>query len=121
MTDAFRRAVVRLLDRLDGVAAQHGEVHDTMVREMTFGALYRGFLQDEASGEAGGSFGLFSDAGNAAVADALNAFLADPAVTEAHASLATPQARLDAFQARNLASGAGSTTDEYFGYVDSLS
>lgn len=118
--DDFRAALVRLLDTLDGISTQHGEVHDTMVREMTFDSLYRGFLRDGNTGEVGDRFGMFSDEGNAAVKSALASFFSDPAVVNTRHACASPQERLNAFQAPGIASGEGSTTDEYFGYVDSL-
>jgi hypothetical protein len=35
----------RLLDRLDAIAEQHGEVGDTAVREAMSGAVFDGFLR----------------------------------------------------------------------------
>ena len=114
MTGALRR----LLDALDAVAADHGEVHDTMVREQLFEAVYVHFVRpDLRRGELPTSFGMFSPEGDEAVRAALSTFLTDPDVV-AFREASSPRERLDAFQDADGASASGSVYDEYFGYFD---
>ncbi|MEM1117825.1 MAG: hypothetical protein AAF845_03595 [Bacteroidota bacterium] len=117
MTDALRR----LLDALDAVSEEHGEIGDTVVREQMFDTVYAHVVQPHlgAEREVPASFGMFSDAANAAVRAALVAFLADPEVVAVRES-ATAQQRLDAFQNPEVASASGTVYDDYFGHLDAL-
>lgn len=112
-------ALKRLLDAFDAIGETHGEVFDTMVRELTGGRIYRAFVLAEPEAEAPASYGLFEPEGNAAVGAALDAFLADPAVVAMTAS-ATPLQRLAAFQNGDVLSTGGVPYDEYFGHYDGL-
>ena len=122
MTDraAFREALRRLLDRLDAIGETHGEIMDTMVRELLIGPIYNRFVLADGEPEMPDYYGLFTDEGNLAACHALDAFLADPAVRAFREASGSAEERLDAFQDATVLSGQGMTYDEYFGHLDAL-
>lgn len=110
----MRDALKRLLDRLDGISKDHGEVDDTVVREQAHDAIYHLFVRADPDATLPTSFGMFSAEGDAALREALAAFLVEPAVAEMTRS-ATSQERLVAFQDGSVISDQGLPFDDHFG------
>jgi hypothetical protein len=106
----------QLLNRLDAISNDNGEVGDTDVREQMSEAVYHTFIMQTPGYTLPSEFGMFGPAGNAAVHAALSEFVA----AACGAGLSTPQERFSAFQDSSVLSDAGHPYDEYFGYSDNL-
>ena len=126
MTSAFGAATQALLNELDSIAQQHPEVMDTECRERLFDVLFLsvirpqigsvlledGLLEDGLPDE----YGLYDAAGNARVRAAFQKYVPSAARAASLEGLTTPAQRLAAFQ--DSSSDAGTSTDEYFGWLD---
>lgn len=115
---ALERALRQLLDALDTVSQRHEEVHDTDVREQLWDAVFKRFITPQAGYQMPQRLGMFSEAGNAAVRAALEAFFNHADVVAAQRSLASAQERLNAFQNDDIQTDAGHTYEDYFGYFE---
>ena len=116
----MRKALKQLLNALDKLAeGGHDEVTDTDVRERMHDAVFKTLVEPRPDYRLPDDFGMFSPAGNKKVKAILARFFAHPEFAEAK-TLATPKARLDAFQDVEVESAEGNTYDEYFGYNDSF-
>ena len=115
----MKQALNRLLDALDAIGETHGEICDTVVRETLFDAIDAHFVRFRDEATMPTSFGMFAPEADAAIADALTAFVTDPEVV-AFREASTPPERLDAFQDATVVSGADMMYDDYFGHADGL-
>src|SRR3982751_1746451 len=106
----MKAALKHLLNRLDAIAEEHGEVTDTDVREQMYEAVYHGFIVQTPGYTLPGKFGLFEEDGNAAIRAALSEFM--PAASAA--GIASPADRFAGFQDGSVLSDAGNPYDEYF-------
>ena len=113
-----KKALKKLLDDLDKLVEEHDELGDTDVREQMYDAVHKSFIVPLPGYALPSSFGMFSDEGNRKVHAALQKFLAHPEVVADAKSLATPEARLAAFQDIDVESSEGNAHDEYFGYAE---
>ena len=108
----------RLLDRLDAIAEQHGEVSDIAVRYAMSDAVFDGFLRPISTFTLPDRYAMFSDEGDLLVKRALAEFL--PAVNHsaAEARLLTFHERLSALQDFDVLSAGGSYVDDYLGWAE---
>jgi hypothetical protein len=116
----MKKALKTLLNSLDKICDEHGEVTDTHVREEMRYAVEQAVLFPVTEYALPDDFGMFDEKGNARVKTALAKFIASVQVEIAAAGLVTPESRLRAFQDLDVVSRDGNTYDEYFGYDDSL-
>jgi hypothetical protein len=114
----MKRALLQLINALDGVFEEHEEVGDTDVREQMYDAVHKGFILPQAGYSLPPKFGMFTDDGDKLVRLALQKFLAHPDVMALSKSLPTPEERLAAFQDPDVTSTEANTYDEYFGHSE---
>ena len=110
--------LLRLLDRLDAIGEQHGEVSDTAVRDYISAAVFDGFLRPVSGFALPDRYAMFSDEGNQLVKQALAEFLSATNHSAAEAGLSTFHERLSALQDVDVRSAGGSYFDDYFGWAD---
>jgi len=115
----MKDALKRLLDALDAIGETHGEICDTVVRELMHEVIDDHFVRAQQGATMPTELGMFSPEANAAVGSVLVAFVTDPAVV-AFRDASTPQERLDAFQDATVLSGEEMMYDDYFGHADGL-
>ena len=108
----------RLLDRLDAVAEQHGEVSDTAVRDAISEAVFDGFLRPSSGFALPDRYAMFSEEGDLLVKRALAEFLPAANHRAAEAGLSTFHGRLSALQDGDDRSADGSYFDDYLGWAD---
>ena len=121
MTDtALKTTIKTLLDELERIGEVHGEICDTMVREMLFDAVYAGFFKPREGFVLGDRFGLYEPEGNAEVREALARFISAAPSQAADLGLNTPNERLRAFYAPGILSEQGLSIDEFFGWLDDI-
>ena len=114
----MKSALVQLVEALSEIEKENDEVSDTDVREQMYEAVHKGFIAPEAGFQLPDEFGMFSPEGNQAIKEALAQFLNHAEVKTATQQLATPQARLNAFQ-DPVETEEGLTQEDYFGYSES--
>jgi hypothetical protein len=108
----------RLLDRLDAIAEQHGEVSDTAVRDVISEAVFDGFLRPSSGFALPDRYAMFSEEGDLLVKRALAEFLPAANYSAAEAELSTFHERLSALQDIDVRSAGGSYVDDYLGWAD---
>ena len=108
----------RLLDQLDAIAEQHGEVGDTAVREAISDAVFDGFLRPVSAFALPDRYAMFSEEGDLLVKRALAEFLPAANHSAAEAGLSTFHERLSALQDVDVRSAGGSYYDDYLGWAD---
>jgi hypothetical protein len=109
-----------LLNQLDSIAEEHGEVTDTDVREQMYAAVHHGFIMQTPGYRVPKSYGLFEPEGDAAIQSALSNFIEAASFAAEREGLKTPQLRFDAFQDGSVLSDGGYPYDEYFGHAESF-
>ena len=112
----MKAALKHLLNRLDAIAEEHGEVTDTDVREQMYEAVYHGFIVQTPGYTLPAEFGLFEAPGNTVVRAALSEFI----TAACAAGIATAADRFAAFQDESVLSDDGNPYDEYFGHADNF-
>jgi hypothetical protein len=113
----MREPLVRLLDALEAIAADHEEVYDTDVREQIAAFIERRLIANANEVNVPDSFGMFSTEGNQRVRAALTSYLAE-AVPCADALNLDKGARRVAVWDRDAVSRNGTPVDEFLGWVD---
>jgi hypothetical protein len=108
----------RLLDRLDAIAEQHGEVGDTAVRDAISEAVFDGFLRPVSAFALPDRYAMFSEEGDLLLKRALAEFLAAANHSAAEAGLSTFHKRLSALQDADVRSAGGSYFDDYLGWAN---
>lgn len=112
----LKTALKDLLFALDRVQDEHGEVCDTVVRDVLRRVISEAFVLPQPGFAMPTAFGLYSADGNAKVRAALEHFLSSSDVQIARASL-TPEERLAAFEDIKVKSERGHTYDVFFSHV----
>jgi hypothetical protein len=107
-----------LLDDLDRIAESSEEIFDTEVRERMRDAVHHSFIKPKSRYVLSDEFGMFTKRANAKVKAALRRFLDAAKIVAKKEGLATPDARLAAFQNTDLTSGEGNHYDDFFGYAE---
>jgi hypothetical protein len=108
-----------LLDALERIGKEHGEIYDTEVRERMFDAVYTGFIEPHADYAAPARYGLYDASANEAVREALASYVARAAAKAEELGLETPRERLAAFQNPDVqTSDEQQYTDDFFGWMN---
>ena len=119
MSAELQDALKTLLDRLNAVSENHGEIFDTDVREQMFDAVYLSVLKPRPGYTLPERFGMYEPEGNQAVREALEAY-AQQVLPLFEQLQFTPQQRLEAFQDAGATTPDGLTPDEFFGYLETI-
>jgi hypothetical protein len=115
----MKNALKSLLNAMDKIAEDFEEVTDTDVREqMRRDAIHKTIIEPQATYVLPDEFGMFSPEGNGKVKAALAKLIKAARAEIKKAKVATPKARMAAFQDIEVESRNGATYDEYFGYDD---
>lgn len=108
----MKAALKTLLDRLDEIGKEHDELFDTACRGPLGDTIFTGFLAVEKDFRVPDHYGLYEDAGNKAVKQALTEFL-----VAAGAPTGTFHERLSAFQDTDIVSSITQRGyDSFFGW-----
>jgi hypothetical protein len=113
----MKNIVKALLNAMDRIEEDHGEVTDTEVRGNMRKAITDGFIDPKPGFVLPDEFGMADGEGDAKVKAALTKFLAKARDWAQTTGLSTAQARLRAFQ-DDVQSSDGSEYDMYFNHVD---
>jgi hypothetical protein len=116
MSNEMRAPLVRFLDALEAIGAEHEEVYDTDVRERMGAAIEETLITRSRPPEVPNELGMFSPEGNRAVREALQRYLAD-ATPLAEALSLDEAARRAAVWDSEAASSRGTPVDEFLGWV----
>jgi hypothetical protein len=115
----LKTALTQLLLALDRIQDEHGEVCDTVVRDVLRRVITEAFILPKASFVMPTAFGLFSADGNAKVGAALEHFLSCSEVQTTRATL-TPEQRLAAFEDADVRTDKGNTYDCFFSHAGKI-
>ena len=115
----LKTALTQLLFALDRVQDEHGEVCDTVVRDVLRRVITDAFVLPKPSFVMPTAFGLFSADGNAKVRAALEHFLSSPEVQTTRATL-TAEQRLAAFEDGDVRTNKGHTYDCFFSHAGKI-
>src|SRR5688572_188970 len=110
--------LLRLLDRLDAIAEQHGEVSDTAVRDVISEAVFDGFLRPSSGFALPDRYAMFSEEGDLLVKRAIAQFPPAANYRAAEAAPSTVPDRLPGLQDIDVRSAGGSYVDDYLGWAD---
>ena len=113
----MREPLVRFLDALEAIGAEHEEVYDTDVRERVGAVIEQVLVAKSQPVTVPGELGMFSPEGNRLVREALAAYLGD-AVPRADALELDEAARRAAVWDAGAESTSGLPVDEFLGWVD---
>ena len=117
MSSGMREPLVRFLDALEAIGAEHEEVYDTDVRERLGAVIEQRLIARSDTVEVPDELGMFSSEGNQLVRTALVNYLAE-ASTRADAANLDESARRAAVWDGEAASSNGTPVDEFLGWVD---
>jgi hypothetical protein len=113
----MKKVVKALLNAMDRIEEDHGEITDTETRGYMRRAITDGFIDPKPGFVLPDDFAMADDEGNAKVKAALAKFLLKARAQAEKTGLSTPEARLRAFQ-DPVQSDQGSQYDMYFNHVD---
>ena len=116
-TAEFRRILAALLNDLERIGEEHGELYDTDVREQLAEAVFFGFVLEKRGYELPREYGMFSEAGNAAVCDAVRRFVeaAQAEAARAGTKMNIPAKRLRALEDPTVETAGGEGYDTFLG------
>jgi hypothetical protein len=112
----MKNALRQLLNDLEKIEVDNGEIQDTAVREELHDVIREGFVEPKADFELPTYYAMFSDEADAQIRTALVAFFNHPEVIAARTELTTREARLNAFQDETVQSDGGMIFGDYFGW-----
>ena len=112
--DEKQKVLEILLNTLEDIGEEHGELYDTDCREQMSDAVFNGFIFEKENYVLPETFGLYEKDGNEAVKKALTIYIEEMLILVKDA---TPKERLEMFQDEVYAEG-GESQDEFFGWVD---
>lgn len=117
--NAFEESLERLLNQLEAIGKEHGELYDTDCREQMSAAIMKRFLVIVKGSRMPKDFGMFSDKGNSMVREALNEFVKVARKQINSGSLKSFRDRLQAFQNEKIVSTKERFNyEEFFGHFD---
>lgn len=109
--------LLRLLNQLDRIGSDHGELYDSECRDRMSAAIVDGFVRNVSGFVAPEEYGLWTREANLAVREALAQYLTDARQLAAELGIASFHDRLAAFQDADVESSEeGSFYDDFFGY-----
>lgn len=111
--ELIQEALIQFMDRLEGIAEQHGELYDTVVREALFAAIWDGFVErDPAFDPEVSTYGMYTPEGQEGVRRVVLALLEQLHEGAAHLS---SEERKDLVWNYDVLSSSGLTIDEFLG------
>jgi len=112
--DEKQKVLEKLLNELEEIGEEHGEIYDTDCREQMSEAVFNGFIFEKEGYVLPDTFGLYEKDGNSAVKEVLSRYIEKmlPLAKESSA-----KERLEMFQ-DEVYSESGESADEFFGWVD---
>jgi hypothetical protein len=113
----LEKLLAQLLDRLEIIAENHGELLDSEVREAIGVAVMDGFVRGHGTGNMPAVFGMLSAEANQEVRYALIKYINDANLTASLQGITSFRDRLRAFQNINVANSEGNTYDDFFGHT----
>lgn len=117
----LRAALQELLDQLEVLGTDHGELYDTDVRQQMFEAVLNSFLKPQPGYVLPETFGMFDPAADAAVRAALLAYATRASARAGQLKLMDPNDRLAAFQDSDVQTKQDEQQhDEFFGWAESI-
>jgi hypothetical protein len=109
----------QLLNQLERIGHDHGELYDSVCRERMSDAVFDGFIRPQAGFSVPGDFGLHSREANDAVGKALSTFIEHANRHAADVGMSSFEQRLAAFQNGDIMSEVeGNYYDDFFGHSD---
>jgi hypothetical protein len=117
MSNGMRDPLVRFLDALEAIGAEHEEVYDTDVRERLAAVIEQRLIVKSSEVDVPDELGMFSPEGNQLVRAALVTYL-DEAAPRADALNLDEAARRAAVWDGEAVSTNGMPVDEFLGWVD---
>jgi hypothetical protein len=117
MSSGMREPLVRFLDALEAIGAEHEEVYDTDVRERLAALIEQRLIRKSNEVNIPDELGTFSPEGDQLVRAALVSYLAE-AAPRADALNLDEAARRAAVWDGEAASSNGMPVDEFLGWVD---
>jgi hypothetical protein len=108
--------LLQLLQDLELVSEDHGEVYDSDVREQMRAVITNGLVRQVSGYAIPESFGMFSDEGDRLVKQALERYLAAAKQQVAERGLTNLCDRLAAFQNEDVVTPSGLYYDDFFGW-----
>jgi len=112
--DEKQKALETLLNTLEEIGEEHGEVYDTDCREQMSDAVFISFIFEKSDYVMPNRFGLFTKEGNEAVKVALTKYVNEMLLLAKDADL---KERLEMFQDK-VYSENGVSQDDFFGWVN---
>lgn len=112
--DEKQKVLEVLLNTLEEIGEEHGEIYDTDCREQMSDTVFNGFIFQKENVVMPNTFGLYEEEGNSAVKKALTSYIESMLVL---AKDSTPKERLEMFQ-DEVYSESGQSQDEFFGWID---
>jgi hypothetical protein len=106
-----------LLDRLDAIGDEHGELFDSDVREAMGNAIMEGFVRHQLDYAVPEDFCMFSEDGTAAVRDAIADFVSSANAQADGLNLKSFHDRLSFLQDDTVRSAAGNDYEEFLGHT----
>lgn len=111
-----QKVLEKLLNALEEIGEEHGEIYDTACREQMREVIHQSFIFQKSEYVIPSNVGLFSEEGNALVVKALNRYLI--AIAPLTEETKSPKERLEIFQDDGVYSEEGQSMDEFFGWVE---
>ena len=112
----MKDALKKLLDGLDEIGSKHEELFDSDVRQNMSNAIMEGFVRQRLQYEVPQDFGMFSEAGNTAVHDAIAEYVATANEKADELGLSAFHDRLNAVQDGSVGSINGNDYDDFLGH-----
>ena len=111
-------ALLEFLQRLEAIAEQHWELHDTICREAISEDVFNGFIKPDPNYQLPESFGMRTPEADDLVRSAFAQFLQAAHQAAQQGGLDTFQKRAEAFQNPNVRTAGGSDYEDFFGWFD---
>lgn len=113
--------LLELMEKLEEIGHEHGELYDTDVREQMHESILNGFIRPVEDYEVPDEFGMFSDEGNTRVRDVLEEYIMAAMQRTSMTGMSDPNARLEAFQNPEVhTEGEERCAEEFFGWVENV-
>lgn len=106
-----------LLEQLDQIANEHGELMDSEVRERIGVAVMEGFVRNLGVSSFVRNLGMHSDSANDAVYVAIKTYVEQACDLASEARMTGFHQRLEAFQNEDVFTESGNDYEEFFGHT----
>jgi hypothetical protein len=115
----MEQLLLELLSRLEGLGESHEELYDSEVRERMGDAIMEGYVRRTPGYEVPARFGMFTEAADAEVREALAAYMKSANTLADEVGLASFHARLATFQNSEVSTSSAISVyyDDLFGHT----